>query len=123
MKSIIISSLIAILIFPALSRAEKYKNIQDLTGKIGVTGKSLVDAPPGEPRDTHLQVYLTDKSAKLLYDGMKVEPEAERCEGDPDVMSKYIGEMVCQHSVKLDTYECFFGVNIKEQKIEGGWMC
>jgi len=123
MRTIFASILSVILLFPLLANAEKYKSMETLTGKFGMTGKTLGDVPPDEPRDTHMQFYLTGKAAKALYEGMKIVAVPERCENDPNVMSKYIGDMTCQHTIKPDMYECFFGVNIEEQKIEGGWMC
>lgn len=37
-----------------------------LTGEVFVSGKTLVDPMPEEPRDTHFRLHLTGESARTL---------------------------------------------------------
>jgi len=112
-----------VLLYPIVVDADNYQEMKALTGKFSFIGKSLVDPPPGEPRDTHFTIYLTGDAAKALYEKMEVKPEAERCEREEGVVSKYIQDMQCRYTAKANKYECFFAINVKEQRIEGGWLC
>ena len=91
-----------------------------LTGEFDITGRTAVDVPPEEPRETHFRVYLTGDAAKGLYEHMRVEPMADGC-GGRGTVEKAIGNMVCALHERKEQYECWFAIDINNQRIEGGW--
>ena len=106
----------------ALAADAPYPGMQPLSGQFEIAGATAVDPPPGEPRNTHLRVHLTGDSARALYEHMKVGPEEHPC-GDPEGLSKSIGGMTCLRRHADGGHECWFAIDIAEQRIEGGWAC
>lgn len=104
-----------------ISTNAQYPGMLPLTGQFDVTGRTAVDPPPSEPRDTHFRVYLTGEAARTLFNNMKVESLPQLCGGDPERIEKRVDDMLC--STDYQIYECFFAIHIKEQTIEGGWAC
>lgn len=100
----------------------QYSDMQELTGQFDVSGKYVIDPLPGDPSDTHFRFYLTGESAKTLFEHMDVEPSTIVC-GEPEGPVKKIGSMNCVGSPQADGYQCFFAIDIANQKIEGGWAC
>ena len=95
---------------------------KSLTGSYIIGGKTLVDPPANEPKDTHLQIFLTGDSAKDLYQSMRVKPVADQCLLDGSV-TKFLGGTACTMHVGGKAYECSFSVNIRSQRIESAYVC
>jgi hypothetical protein len=106
----------------ALAADAPYPGMQPLTGQFDIAGATAVDPPADEPRDTHLRVHLTGEAARALYEHMKVSPEEHPC-GDPEGLSKSIGSMTCLRRHADGGHECWFAIDIAEQRVEGGWAC
>lgn len=107
--------------FSAFAR-EDYTDMKTLTGKFILSGKTPHDPPPGEPSNTHLMMYLTGESAKTLWNAMKVKPRFDVC-ADDGTLSKNIGAMQCSQSHDKKKFQCWFSIDIKNQKIASGWVC
>lgn len=124
MHAKIIAALISLmaLAYLAVSIAgDEYPRMKPLTGQFDITGRTPIDPPLGEPRDTHFRVRLTGESAKVLFENMKVETTPAKCGGIPNQVERRIGSILCL--ITDGEYECFFAINIGEQKVEGGWAC
>jgi hypothetical protein len=93
-----------------------------LKGDYSIAGKSFYDPPASEPQDTHIYFALEGKSAKDLYDSMKVKAVRDMCTDDGS-MSKHVGEMQCTRSKGGKEHQCWFGIDIKSQKVVGGVVC
>lgn len=113
-----------VIIFLSISPASygKYPGMDDLTGQYDITGKTAIDPPEDEPKDTHFRVYLTGKAAMDLYNSMKVKPMEDGCLGDGSV-SKWVGDMQCTNIRNSGEYECRFSIDVGNQKIDYGWSC
>ena len=90
-----------------------------LAGRYRIAGKTLVDAPPDEPRDTHLHLLITGPAARELYAAMKVKPRRDACE--PSAWVKSIGDMQCRR--EAERHECAFAVDIARQRIAAASVC
>ncbi len=112
---------IFLLLFSFVAYAE-YPNMTELTGQYDITGKTVIDPPHVEPRDTHFRVLLTGESARDLYNNMKVAPIEDICLGDGS-LSKFIGNMQCTKLSGKEQYECRFSIDIENQVIAYGWAC
>ena len=100
---------------------DQFPEMSPLTGQFDLTGRTAIDPPPSEPRDTHFRVHLTGESAKALFESMKVETKPQVCGDHPEREEKRLGATLCSTDYRV--YECFFAINIEEQTIEGGWAC
>ena len=101
---------------------DRYPQMADLTGQFDITGRTAVDPPPEEGRDTHFRVYLTETAAKDLYERMNVPTSTERCGNAEGRTVKTIGDMTCIKTID-SRYECWFAIDIANQEINGGWSC
>lgn len=91
-----------------------------IDGTYAITSKHLIDPPADEAKDSHLRVQLTGDTARDLYRAMKVSEAADECTG---ATSKRVGEMQCLLYKDQKKYECHFGIDIMQQKIEYGLAC
>lgn len=99
--------------------AEKAK---PLNGSYYFHGESLIDPPQDEPRDTRINFDLTGNTARQLYEKMQVPATTDSCLSDEGKsFVKTIGEMTCIKTGKK--YECYFSIDIKNQKIAAGIVC
>ena len=95
---------------------------EELTGSYRFGGQTFYDPPKSEPQDTHLYIMLEGVAAKDLYQKMKVSPLPDHC-ADVGSLTKIVGQMQCQRTVVSDEYLCWFGVDIKNQRIVPGVVC
>jgi hypothetical protein len=93
-----------------------------LTGSYRIGGKTLYDPPENEPQNTRLYVELTGDAAKDLYQIMKVKPKPDVCD-EEGTLTKVVGNIRCTHSADTKNYRCWFGIDVKNQKITNGVIC
>jgi hypothetical protein len=93
-----------------------------LSGTYAFGGRTLVDPPPGEPRNTHLYVVLEGSAARELYRRMNARAVRDECLDDGS-LAKTVGRMQCTQLAHAKGYTCAFSLNLAEQKIEGGVVC
>ena len=93
-----------------------------LTGSYLIGGRTLVDAPPDEPKNTHLYLVLEGTAARDTYRAMSAHARRDACLDDGS-LTKTIGAMQCTALAKTKGYRCAFSVNVADQKIEGGSTC
>lgn len=77
---------------------------------------SVGSDPEDKTHNTHFDIHLTGDAAKALYEHMKIAPERDGCLGDGTLM-KNIKGTACTVSRDGSEYECYFGIDIKHQKI------
>ncbi len=100
----------------------QYAYISNQTGQYDISGKTTLDPPDSESRDTHFRIYLTGEAAQELYNSMKVAPVEDMCLDDGS-LSKFMGNMQCTKLSKEVGYECRFSIDISKQVIDYGWAC
>ena len=111
-----------LLVASALALPAIGEEYMPLTGSYAIRGKSFYDPPADEPQDTHIYFELNGKSAQDLYDSMKLKPVRDKC-ADDGSLTKRNGEMQCTRSADGKDARCWFGVDIKKQKITNGVVC
>ena len=99
--------------------AGQYKQ---LSGSYRIGGQTAYDPPENEPQNTLFYVELTGSAAKDMFDQMPVAPVADIC-ADKGTKTKNVGEMRCTQSVGGKQYRCWFGIDIKNQRITNGVVC
>ena len=86
----------------------------------GVYVMTNISPKRGEGMDTHMMFQLESTQAKDLYTAIKSVEKLDKCTG---AKAKRIGNMICLHYERQDTYECHFSIDIHKQKIEEGLPC
>ena len=94
---------------------------QPLSGDYQLGPATLVDAPPGEPRDAVLRLHLTGRSAADLYRALPGKVQRDECLDDGSV-SKTQGEILCMRSPK-GAHECWVGIDLKHKRLAHAFVC
>ena len=110
--------LLATVAIPAASQDDTRK----LTGSYAIAGKVAVDPPPGQPKDSHLQLFLSGSAARDLYNALKVKAVADECLGD-GARSKFQGAIACTMQAGGKDYECSLAIDLQQQKLESVYAC
>ena len=110
--------LLAAVAIPAASQDSE----KQLTGTYAIAGKEAVDPPPGQPNDTHLQLFLTGNAARDLYNAMKVKATPDECTGH-NARSKFDGGIACTMQEGGKEYECSLAIDIKKQTLDPIYDC
>lgn len=93
-----------------------------LRGTYFLAGKTLVDPPAGEARDSHLYLELTGAAARSLYARMKTRPRADPC-GDPGDTLKAQGAIQCTRAARGRDTRCWLGIDLDGQRVVNGRVC
>lgn len=80
-----------------------------LRGEYRFHGKTLIDPPPGEARNTHLGLVLEGAAARDLYRRMKVRGERDLCLDDGS-HSKTQGPVRCTELAGKQGWRCEFAI-------------
>lgn len=111
-----------LLVLAVVSLGAVANDYKPLKGDYSIRGKTLYDPPAVEAQNTHVYFALDGKAAQDLYDSMKTQPIRDMC-ADDGTLLKRIGEMQCNRSVGGKEYQCWFGIDIKNQKVVNGVIC
>ena len=93
-----------------------------LTGTYAIAGKEAIDTPADQPKDTHLQLFLSGSAAKDLYNALKVKATVDECTG-PNARSKFQGGIACTMLDGGKEYECSLAIDIKNQTLDPVYAC
>jgi hypothetical protein len=113
---------ISTIIFLMLHLVAGAREYHPLTGSYSIGGKTFYDAPDHEPNDTHMYFEFSGSSAKDLFESMKVHPIRDECANDGS-LTKRIQEMQCTQSADRKEHRCWFGIDVKKQRITNGVVC
>lgn len=92
-----------------------------LTGDYFFAGRTVVDPPEGEARETHLYLTLRGATARDLYARLKAPPRPFPCvEG---ATAKMVGGTQCWVVGKGGRAECVLGINLQTQRVDAGLPC
>lgn len=91
-----------------------------LRGDMLLAGKTLVDPPPGEPKDSHAYLTITGPAAMRMYRAMKAREEKDECQ---DGKIKHAGSFSCTLSANGRSATCDFSVDLHKGTLEDGRPC
>ena len=103
----------------SLAAAPEYKPLQ---GQYAVAGKTLIDPPDAEAKDTHAYFELDGSAARDLWRALKVKAQADAC-GDPGDRVKRSGGLQCSESAGAKDYHCRFGIELGTARVVDGGAC
>lgn len=113
---------ISTIIFLMLHLVTGAREYQPLAGSYSIGGKTFYDSPDNEPNDTHIYFEVSGSAAKDLFESMKVHPIRGVC-ADDGSFTKRIKEMQCTQSADRQEHRCWFGIDLKKQRIKNGVVC
>jgi hypothetical protein len=93
----------------------------DVRGTAFISGKTPVDPPPEEPKNTHAYLQLSGPAALQMYRAMRTKEEKNECE--PPKKLKRAGELMCTITADGRSAVCDFSVNLVKGTLEGGRAC
>jgi len=120
MKSVDISFVLGVAL--TVSSAIMATTEGTLAGHYALAGATAIDPPPNEPRDTHLQLFITGGAARELYRVMPGTATPDECLGNGS-MTKFHGGTACTMHQGGREYECALGIDIKEQRVVQAYAC
>src|SRR5262249_942754 len=112
---------VAVLLFTAALPSAAWED-KVLTGSYYIAGQTIVDPPATEAQDTHMYFTLSGVSARDLYNRMKVQGKPAVCRGG-GALTKTIGQTRCTRSASGKEFQCWFAIDIANQRITGGVVC
>jgi hypothetical protein len=92
-----------------------------IEGSFFFAGKTVVDPPPSEAKNTHVYFQLTGQSALALYRELPVKSQPFICDGKSP--SKTIGTTVCWIEESSSSARCTLGINLRTQAVDSGLPC
>lgn len=93
-----------------------------LRGEALIGGRSLVDPPPDEPRDSHAYLTVKGPAALAMYRRMTAREEANACLGRPWRL-KRAGALVCTARTDGREASCDFAIDLRAGALDGGRPC
>jgi len=120
-KTQIRSLLLIVIAFLSIAHCVRAGEPQRLTGTYTLTPRSITDPKDDEKRDTHIRFYITGKAAADFYRSLPGKSKRDEC-FDDGTQTKAQGDFLCAKSPK-GTHECWFGVDIRSQKLSPGFVC
>jgi hypothetical protein len=98
------------------------RDARRLAGTFHWRGATIVDAPPGEPRDTHLVLMLDGAAARELYDRLGTTPVRDACLDDGS-LTRQRNALRCTRHPEPGRYTCDFAIDARSGRLATGQAC
>lgn len=92
-----------------------------LRGEAFIAGKTPVDPPPGEPKNSHAYVTIAGPAALRMYRAMRAKEEANACETGQKL--KRAGALACSLAKDGRSAACDFSVDLIKGTLDEGRAC
>lgn len=93
-----------------------------LRGKMFIAGKTVIDPPKNEARNTHAYLVITGAAAIRMYRAMRAKAKNDLCRGD-GWRIKSAGPLACAISRGGKRAECDFSVSLATGQSSSGQAC
>ena len=93
-----------------------------LRGKMFIAGKTVVDPPPREAKNTHAYISITGNAAKRMYRTMRGRIQPNECRSDGWKM-KTAGPLTCSISRDGKKASCDFAISLVNGRSKDGQPC
>ncbi len=97
------------------------QEISQLRGEVFIGGKTLVDAPPDEAKNSHAYMTVSGPAALRLYRAMIAKEEPNLCEAGKRM--KRAGALTCSLSKDGRAAACDFSVDLRKGSLDAGRPC
>jgi hypothetical protein len=92
-----------------------------LRGEMFLAGRTPVDPPPGEPKNSHAYATVTGPAALRMYRAMPATEEENSCEEGKKL--KRAGALRCSISANGRTATCDFSIDLIKGALADGRPC
>ena len=92
-----------------------------LRGELFIAGKTAIDPPPNEPKNSHAYVTLAGPAALRMYRAMRAKEEANACETGKKL--KRAGALNCSITADGKNASCDFAVDVIKGALDDGRPC
>ena len=97
------------------------QNSAKLTGELFIAGKTPLDPPPEEPKNTHAYVTIDGAAALQMYRSMRAKAEKDLCqEGN---MIKRAGPLACSLARNGKAATCDYAIDLVNGALADGRPC
>lgn len=92
-----------------------------LRGEVFIAGKTPVEPPPGEPKNSHVYMTVTGPAALQIYRRMAARPEKNLCEEGKTL--KRTGALSCSVGPGGRDAACDFAIDMIDGRLDNGRPC
>lgn len=92
-----------------------------LKGEVFIAGKTPVDPPPNEPKNSHAYMTVTGPAALRLYRAMRGKEEKDACQDGHRI--KRAGNLSCSLAAGGKEAACDFSVDLIKGALDSGRAC
>jgi hypothetical protein len=92
-----------------------------LRGEMYIGGRTLIDPPPEEPKNSHAYLTVSGPAALQMYRAMTAREEANLCEQGKKM--KRAGALNCSLSRDGRSASCDFSIELRKGVLDGGRPC
>ena len=97
------------------------QEVSPLRGEAFISGKTPVDPPPEEPKNSHAYLTLAGPAALRMYRAMPAKEEPNLCEQGKRM--KRAGALTCSITRDGRSATCDFSVDLIKGALDGGRPC
>lgn len=91
-------------------QAAMAQDVLVLRGELYIAGKTPVDPPPNEPKNSHAYMLVTGPAALRMYRNMRAKEEDNPCEEGKKM--KRAGPLLCSITANRREATCDFSVDL-----------
>ena len=97
------------------------QDVSPLRGEVFVAGKTPIDPPPEESKNSHAYILISGPAALRMYRGMRAKEEPNLCETGKRM--KRAGPLSCSMSKDGKNASCDFSVDLIKGALDQGRPC
>jgi len=106
------------ILIPSASAQE----VSTIRGDLYIAGKTSIDPPPGERKNTHAYLTLEGPGARRMYDAIEIKEQEDACRGDGWKI-KRVGNLACAVSRGRRKAQCDFALDLTRGGLAPGSPC
>jgi len=104
-----------------IGQAAMAQDVIALRGELYIAGKTPVDPPPNEPKNSHAYMLVTGPAALRMYRNMRAKEEPNLCEEGKTM--KRAGPLMCSLAKNGREASCDFSVDLHNGRLDEGRPC
>ena len=112
---------VLLLILTAAASQAPAQDVSPLRGVMFIAGKTPVDPPPAEPKNSHAYLTISGPAALRMYRAMRAKEEPNLCEEGKRM--KGAGALSCSLTRDGRTAACDFAVDLLNGVLDAGRPC
>ena len=105
----------------ALAGPAGAQEVMPLRGEVFIAGRTAIDPPPNEPRDSHAYLLIQGPAALRMYRSMRAKEEPNICEEGKRL--KRAGPLMCSITRDGRSATCDFSVDLVRGALADGRPC